>query len=76
MKLKEIIQHPQRDGQEVKSLTDSLVSREEEERHQKLLGENEHLKKQIAEVRLDDLLAPELVTPILIRISDSPSHEN
>ncbi|KAK3797264.1 hypothetical protein RRG08_001839 [Elysia crispata] len=33
----------------VKSLTDSLVSREEEERHQKNLNENEQLKKQIAE---------------------------
>ncbi|KAK3728690.1 hypothetical protein RRG08_041874 [Elysia crispata] len=49
-KIKEILQHPQRDGQEVKSLTDSLVSREEEERHQKMLYENEQLKKQIAEM--------------------------
>ena len=36
----------------VKSLTDSLVSREEEERHQKNLNENELLKKQIAEVNV------------------------
>uniref|UniRef100_A0A2C9JYZ8 G-protein coupled receptors family 3 profile domain-containing protein n=1 Tax=Biomphalaria glabrata TaxID=6526 RepID=A0A2C9JYZ8_BIOGL len=49
-KMMEIIQNPQREGQEVKSLTDSLVSREEEERHQKMLGENEQLKKQIAEM--------------------------
>ncbi|KAK3738465.1 hypothetical protein RRG08_034755 [Elysia crispata] len=33
----------------VKSLTASLVSREEEERHQMNLNENEQLKKQIAE---------------------------
>ncbi|GFS03758.1 metabotropic gamma-aminobutyric acid receptor [Elysia marginata] len=49
-KIKEILQNPRRDGQEIKSLTDSLVSREEEERHQKMLGENEQLKKQIAEM--------------------------
>ena len=34
----------------VKSLTDSLVSQEEEERRQKILNRNEQLKKQIAEV--------------------------
>ena len=34
----------------VKSLTASLVSRDEEERHQRNLNENEQLKKQIAEV--------------------------
>ncbi|KAH9514527.1 Gamma-aminobutyric acid type B receptor subunit 1 [Bulinus truncatus] len=49
-KMLEIIQNPQREGQEVQSLTDSLVSREEEERHQKMLGENEQLKKQIADM--------------------------
>ncbi|KAK3763357.1 hypothetical protein RRG08_053366 [Elysia crispata] len=49
LKIKEILQHPQRDGQMVKSLTASLVNREEEERHQKNLNENEQLKKQIAE---------------------------
>ncbi|XP_041370051.1 gamma-aminobutyric acid type B receptor subunit 1-like [Gigantopelta aegis] len=49
-KMIEIARNPQRNGQEVRSLTDSLVSREEEERHQRLLGENEQLKKQIAEM--------------------------
>ena len=34
----------------VKSLTASLVSREEEGRHQMNLNENEQLKKQITEV--------------------------
>ncbi|KAK3803052.1 hypothetical protein RRG08_027975 [Elysia crispata] len=47
--MKEILQHPKRDGQMVKSLTASLVSQEEEERHQRNLNENEQLKKQIAE---------------------------
>ncbi|KAK3795589.1 hypothetical protein RRG08_027630 [Elysia crispata] len=47
--IKEILQHSKRDGQLVKSLTASLVSREEEERHQRNLNENEQLKKQIAE---------------------------
>ncbi|KAK3713161.1 hypothetical protein RRG08_026011 [Elysia crispata] len=47
--IKEILQHSKRDGQMVKSLTASLVSREEEERHQMNLNENEQLKKQIAE---------------------------
>ncbi|KAK3698500.1 hypothetical protein RRG08_053468 [Elysia crispata] len=47
---RKILQNPHRDGGHmVKSLTDSLVSREEEERHQKNLNENEQLKKQIAE---------------------------
>ncbi|KAK3698501.1 hypothetical protein RRG08_053469 [Elysia crispata] len=41
---------PERDGQMVKSLTDSLVSCKEEERHQKNLNENEQLKKQITEI--------------------------
>ena len=40
----------------VKSLTASLVSREEEERHQKNLNENEQLKKQIAEVSVEHKL--------------------
>ena len=39
-----------RDGMESTSLTDSTASREEEERHRRLLCENENLKKQIAEV--------------------------
>ena len=46
----ELTKHPQRDGQEVRGLTDSLVSREEEERHQRMVSENEQLKHQIAEV--------------------------
>ena len=37
----------------VKSLTASLVSREEEERHQRNLNEDEQLKNQIAEVRVE-----------------------
>ncbi|KAK3786672.1 hypothetical protein RRG08_032832, partial [Elysia crispata] len=44
--IKEILQHSKRDGQ---SLTASLVSQKEEERHQRNLNENEQLKKQIAE---------------------------
>ncbi|KAK3783040.1 hypothetical protein RRG08_059975 [Elysia crispata] len=44
----EIQQHPKRDGQMVKSLTASLVSREEEERHQRNLNDDEQLKNQIA----------------------------
>jgi hypothetical protein len=47
----ELAKHPQREGQEVRGLTDSLVSREEEERHQRMVSENEQLKGQIAEVR-------------------------
>ena len=46
----ELAKQPQRDGQEVRGLTDSLVSREEEERHQRMVSENEQLKRQIAEV--------------------------
>ncbi|KAK3793383.1 hypothetical protein RRG08_050224 [Elysia crispata] len=41
---------PERDDQMVKSLTASLVSREEEERHQRNLNEDEQLKNQIAEM--------------------------
>ena len=48
--MKEVLKHPHGDGQEVKSQSESLVSREEEERHEKMLAENEQLKKQIAEV--------------------------
>ena len=50
VQIKEILQHPQRDGQMVKSLTDSLVNPEEGQRHQRNVNENEQLKKQIAEV--------------------------
>lgn len=49
-KMMELAKHPQRDGQEIRSLTDSLVSREEEERHQRMVCENEQLKRQIAEM--------------------------
>ncbi|KAL8578950.1 hypothetical protein ACOMHN_001912 [Nucella lapillus] len=49
-KMLELSQHPQRDGQDMRGLTDSLVSREEEERHHRLVGENEQLKRQIAEM--------------------------
>ena len=56
VKIKEILQHPQRDGQMVKSLTASLVSREEEERHMRNLNEDEQLKKQIAEVSVRHML--------------------
>lgn len=48
----EIMRHPKRHPHEVRSLTDSVVGKEEEERHQKLLTENEQLKKQISEVCL------------------------
>ncbi|XP_076455259.1 gamma-aminobutyric acid type B receptor subunit 1-like [Babylonia areolata] len=56
-KMMELAKHPQRDGQEIRGLTDSLVSREEEERHQRLVSENEQLKRQIAEMedRVKDL---------------------
>ncbi|KAK3768238.1 hypothetical protein RRG08_031032 [Elysia crispata] len=47
---KEILQHPQMDDQMVKSLTASLVSREEEGRHKRNLNENEQPKKQTAEM--------------------------
>ncbi|KAK3775423.1 hypothetical protein RRG08_010215 [Elysia crispata] len=40
----------QRDGQMVKSLTASLISQEEEERHQRNGNEDEQLKNQIAEM--------------------------
>ncbi|KAK3798733.1 hypothetical protein RRG08_048248 [Elysia crispata] len=58
----EIQQHPKKDGQMVKSLAASLISREEEERHQRNLNEDEQLKKQIVETaqqfteRLDRML--------------------
>ncbi|KAK3774124.1 hypothetical protein RRG08_065784 [Elysia crispata] len=40
------------DGQMVKSLADSLFSREEEERHQRNLNEDEQLKNQVAEAQV------------------------
>ncbi|XP_074654114.1 gamma-aminobutyric acid type B receptor subunit 1-like [Tubulanus polymorphus] len=47
-KIMDVIRHPN-EGMECATLTDSLASREEEERHQRLLAENEELKKQIAQ---------------------------
>ena len=38
------------DGSESTALTDSNATREEEERHQRLLQETDQLKQQIAEV--------------------------
>ncbi|KAK7094949.1 hypothetical protein V1264_006423 [Littorina saxatilis] len=49
-KMMELAKHPQRDNQEIRGLTDSLVSREEEERHQRMVNENEQLKRQIADM--------------------------
>ncbi|XP_052790371.1 gamma-aminobutyric acid type B receptor subunit 1-like [Mya arenaria] len=53
----EILRNPKRSAHEIRSLTESVVGKEEEERHQKLLTENEQLKKQIAEMetRVRDL---------------------
>ena len=45
----EVLQHPS-DGAESAALTDSNPSREEEERHNRLISENNNLKEQIAEV--------------------------
>uniref|UniRef100_T1IUR5 G-protein coupled receptors family 3 profile domain-containing protein n=1 Tax=Strigamia maritima TaxID=126957 RepID=T1IUR5_STRMM len=47
-KVTELIHHP-RDRAESRHLTDSLPSKEEEEKHQKLIAENEELKRLIAE---------------------------
>ena len=44
------MRNPKRNMLEARSLTESVVGKEEEERHQKLLTENEQLKKQIEEV--------------------------
>lgn len=63
----ELYKHPQRDGQEVRSLTDSLVSREEEERHLRMVSENEQLKKQIAEVISPFLCVCVCVTLFMLR---------
>ncbi|ESP00240.1 hypothetical protein LOTGIDRAFT_141127 [Lottia gigantea] len=49
-KMVEVKRHSSADEEDNSGLTDSLVSREEEERHQRLLAENEQLKKQIADV--------------------------
>ncbi|KAK3716730.1 hypothetical protein RRG08_064671 [Elysia crispata] len=49
--MKEILQHLRRDSQMVKSLTASLVNREEGARHQQRnLNDNEQFKKQMAEM--------------------------
>lgn len=49
-KVIEILRNPKRNPHEIRSLTESVVGKEEEERHQKLLTENEQLKAQIAEM--------------------------
>ncbi|KAL5012697.1 hypothetical protein ScPMuIL_011248 [Solemya velum] len=49
-KIMEVIQNPKRNGLEIRTLTESMASKEEEERHQRLLSENEQLKKNIAEM--------------------------
>ncbi|KAK3088710.1 hypothetical protein FSP39_022744 [Pinctada imbricata] len=49
-KIFEITRNPKKSKLEVRTLSDSCASKEEEERHQRLLLENEELKKQIAEV--------------------------
>ncbi|KAL4219318.1 Gamma-aminobutyric acid type B receptor subunit 1 [Mactra antiquata] len=49
-KVLEIVRNPRRNTQEIRSLTESAVGKEEEERHEKLVTENEQLKKQIAEM--------------------------
>ena len=51
----EVFQHP-RDGAESAALTDSNPSREEEERHNRLITENNNIKQQIAEVRVQQQL--------------------
>jgi gamma-aminobutyric acid type B receptor len=52
-KMMDVVRHPQ-ESTESTALTDALANREEEERHQRLLAENEEFKKQIAEVRGTD----------------------
>lgn len=47
-KIIELVRRP-RERADVRSLMDTITSKEEEERHQRLLAENEDLKKQIAE---------------------------
>ena len=50
VKVIEILRNPKRNQHEIRSLTESVVGKEEEERHQKLLTENQQLQAQIAEV--------------------------
>ncbi|CAI9738858.1 gamma-aminobutyric acid type B receptor subunit 1-like [Octopus vulgaris] len=56
-KIVDVLNNPHQEGMEIRALTDSLASREEEERYQRLLAENEEIKKAIAqkEDRLKDL---------------------
>ena len=49
----EIIRNPKRNKLEVRSMAESVVGKEEEERHQKLVTENEQLKKQVEEVHIN-----------------------
>ncbi|XP_060587127.1 gamma-aminobutyric acid type B receptor subunit 1-like [Ruditapes philippinarum] len=49
-KVIEILRNPKRNQHEIRSLTESVVGKEEEERHQKLLTENQQLQAQIAEM--------------------------
>ncbi|XP_045204185.2 gamma-aminobutyric acid type B receptor subunit 1-like [Mercenaria mercenaria] len=49
-KVIEILRNPKRNQHEIRSLTESVVGKEEEERHQKLLTENGQLQAQIAEM--------------------------
>ncbi|KAK3787568.1 hypothetical protein RRG08_025899 [Elysia crispata] len=64
------------DGQMVKSLTDSLVSREEEERYQKNLNENEQLKIAETAQQFTERLDRMLNTPdtSLITSQSTPRH--
>lgn len=48
----EVNKRPKKYNSEVQTIPESVASREEEERHQKLLKENEEFKKQITEVRM------------------------
>jgi gamma-aminobutyric acid type B receptor len=45
--------HNPHEGAESTALTDTNATREEEERHNRLLQENEDIKKQIAEVSIE-----------------------
>ncbi|CAE1247479.1 GABBR [Acanthosepion pharaonis] len=56
-KIVDVLHNPHQEGMEIRALTDSLASREEEERYQRLLAENEEIKKTIAqkEDRLKEL---------------------
>ncbi|KAK6195470.1 hypothetical protein SNE40_000895 [Patella caerulea] len=88
-KMVEIKRNGVQHEQDNSGLTDSLVSREEEERHQRLLAENEQLKKQIADVeeRIKDvngklqerarqrvLLSKEQKIQVQAELNESPKH--